>query len=140
MLMVFSGGVRVRNCSPLGEHLASVAPNVICVSTIVRPPIAIVSHNVIRNMAFIAVPSEHHCKPLQIGSRPVDELSTWPQTSAYSHQVCEKLRKDTSISHVLERQSRRIIKPIQPLPNPTAQDVTVFAIDLRAVIAAACIE
>jgi len=66
MPMAFSGGVRVRNRSPLGEHLASVAANVICVSTIVRPPIASVSHNVIRNMAFIAVPSDHHCKPLHL--------------------------------------------------------------------------
>jgi hypothetical protein len=69
MPMVFSGGVRVRNRSPLGEHLASAAPNVICVSTIVRPPIASVSHNLSRNTTSIAVPADYHCEPLQLAPR-----------------------------------------------------------------------
>jgi hypothetical protein len=57
---------RVRDPAPIAEHLASVAPIVICVSTNVSLPAPNVSPNVSRKPPFIAVPGDHHCKPLQL--------------------------------------------------------------------------
>jgi hypothetical protein len=55
-----------RNPAPLTEYLASVALNVICVSTSVRPLIASVSHNPSAPKPLIAVPNHHDCEPLHL--------------------------------------------------------------------------
>jgi hypothetical protein len=66
---------RVRDLALLSEYLASVAPNVICVSMNVRPPIASVPHNPSGKAPSIAVPGDHHCEPLQVGSNSLGEPS-----------------------------------------------------------------
>ena len=63
---------RVRDLAPLSEYLASVAPNVICVSPNAHRPIASVSHNPSGKDSFIAVPGEHHCEPLHVAGRRSD--------------------------------------------------------------------
>jgi len=63
---VFSRGLRRRGRTD--QYCASVALIVVCVSTIVRLPCRSVSRKVSRKLPFIAVPGDHHCKPLQLSS------------------------------------------------------------------------
>jgi len=55
---------------------------VICVSTIVRPPIVSVSRNPSAEALFITVPGDHHCEPLHIAVKSHDFAVLHPEDIA----------------------------------------------------------
>ena len=79
-----------------GSFCASVASIVVCVSTIVRLQRRSISRNVSRQLAYIAVPGNHHCEPLQVGAKLPVEYALLGNDAVSGQSVAQSARRFVS--------------------------------------------